>query len=241
MDLGPVLVTLTTRRPLVTLLEHTVRGHATSQGPTWPRRVALTFDDGPHPTWTPLILDALERAACVATFFVVGRCVAEHPEIVRDARRRGHEIGMHLFSHERSAVYDDVRFRDELCRSKAQLEDLLGEPARWLRFPYGTKGRQSPRAVFEEHGVRVAHWTYSSLDSQLADPGRMVARVDAGLRPGVIVLLHDNLADAGPSLPAPYRAERNATLAALPGIAGRLRARGLSAVTLTALMSGEAA
>jgi peptidoglycan/xylan/chitin deacetylase (PgdA/CDA1 family) len=225
---------MATRRAVVDLVERFVRRSARSQGPADRPRVALTFDDGPHPDWTPKVLDALDRACARATFFVVGRCVEAHPDLVVETRRRGHEIGTHLYSHERGTVFDDQRFNDELARSRDQLESLLGEKLRWLRFPYGERGRQDPRAIKRAHGIDTAHWTYSSHDGKLGDPDAIVARVAAGLRPGAILLLHDALADEK-TLPAPYVAARDATLVALSRIGELLGARALTSVTLSQL------
>lgn len=197
--------------------------------------VALTFDDGPHPVWTPRILDELDAGSARATFFVVGRRAKEHAGVVREVRARGHDIGIHLYSHDRATVYDDGRFDEELRRSRDELAEILGEPVRFLRFPYGERGRQDPRAIIDKYGLEAVHWTYSGHDGFYLDPAAVVARVSAGLRPGVIVLLHDALADEGPNLTASYRAERDVTVAALPGIVARLKERELRAVTLTEL------
>jgi peptidoglycan/xylan/chitin deacetylase (PgdA/CDA1 family) len=223
-----------TRRGVVDLVERFVRRSALSQGPADRARVALTFDDGPHREWTPKVLDALDRASAKATFFVVGRSVDACPEIVREARRRGHEIGTHLYSHDRRTAFDDQKFRGEVERSRGQLESLLGEKIRWLRFPYGERGRQDPRVIREAYGLQAVHWTYSSHDGKLRDPEAIVARVVAGLRPGAILLLHDALADEG-RLPAPYVAAREATLTALGRIGSVLAERALAAVTLSEL------
>lgn len=233
--LNRALLRLTTQPPVVRWVSELARDGAISQGPGRRPEVALTFDDGPHPRFTPAVLDALDRAEAKATFFVVGTAVEAHPELVREARARGHEIGTHLFSHERGTVYDAARFEEELKRCKEQLEALLGEPLRWLRFPYGERGNQRCREVERRHGVRAAHWTYSSLDSRAKTSGEVTSRVALGLRRGAIVLLHDALADAD-RVQAPYVADRSATIAALPGIGALLRERGLRAVTLSDLM-----
>lgn len=225
---------IATSRKVVALLERSLRRGAISQGPPGRAEVALTFDDGPHPEWTPQVLDILDRSGTRATFFVVGRNAAAHPQLVVEAKRRGHEIGTHLYSHERSTVLDDTRFEEELMNSRAILEPLLGEPLRWLRFPYGSAGKQRPDAVFAKFGVRAAYWTFSSHDAKASCPEDIVQRVDAGLRPGAIVLMHDALADTGP-IPPPYIEARGATVQALPSIAALLSARGLRAVTLSEL------
>jgi peptidoglycan/xylan/chitin deacetylase (PgdA/CDA1 family) len=215
-------------------MERFVRNSAVSQGPSDRLQVALTFDDGPHPEWTPQVLDALDQARAKATFFVVGRNVAQHPALVVETLRRGHEIGTHLFSHSRESVCDDVRFDDEVARSRDLLEPLLGRPLKWLRFPYGAPGKQRPRAIRQKFGLETVHWSFSSHDGKLERPDDIVQRVAAGLRPGSIVLLHDALSDEG-EVPAPYIAARGGTVAALPRIAELLVRRGLSAVTLSEL------
>ena len=234
MGLSDLPLRISTRPAFVGLVERFVRKAALSQSRSTRAEIALTFDDGPHPEWTPRVLDALDGVGTRATFFVVGRSASQHAEIVRDARRRGHEIGTHLYSHDRRTVFDDRAFCAELSRSKNELESLLGEPIRWLRFPYGERGRQDPRVIEESHGLRTVHWTYSAHDGMLREAADVVARFRAGLRPGAIVLLHDALADEN-TLPRPYIAARDATLAALPGIGAALGERGLRSVTLSEL------
>jgi peptidoglycan/xylan/chitin deacetylase (PgdA/CDA1 family) len=232
--LSDLAVRIATRRSIVSLVERVARRSALSQAGAGRAAVALTFDDGPHPAWTPPILDALDRAGARATFFVVGKCAAQHPELVRETRRRGHEIGTHLYSHDRKTAFDDRLFADEVRRSKGELEAIVGDKIRWLRFPYGERGRQDPKKVKADHGLDTVHWTYSSHDGKLSDPEDVVSRVRAGLRPGVIVLLHDALVDEN-SVRPPYVAARDVTVAALPRLGALLRERGLSAVTLTEL------
>ena len=229
------LLRLTTQPRLVRWVSELARDGAVSQGPGERPEVALTFDDGPHPTFTPRVLDALDRVGAKATFFVVGTAVEAHPELVRETRARGHEIGTHLHSHARETVYDAARFDEELKRCKTTLDGLLGEPLRWLRFPYGERGNQRCRTVEERYGMRAAHWTYSSHDSRANSAEDVAARVALALRPGAILLLHDALADAD-SIQAPYVADRSATIAALPAIGSLLSERGLRAVTLSDLM-----
>jgi peptidoglycan/xylan/chitin deacetylase (PgdA/CDA1 family) len=223
---------VSTRPSFVGMVERFVRRSALSQGQSGRAEVSLTFDDGPHPSFTPRVLDALDAIGAKATFFVVGRAVQAHGAVVRDARRRGHEIGTHLYTHDRRTVYDDRAFAAELSQSKTELESLLGEPIRWLRFPYGERGTQEPRAIASQHGVEAVHWTYSTHDGKLRDPAHIVARFRAGLRAGAIVLLHDALNDEK-TLPPEYSLDREPVLAALPGIGGALGERGLRAVTLS--------
>jgi peptidoglycan/xylan/chitin deacetylase (PgdA/CDA1 family) len=222
-------------RPLVvSLVERLLRGSALSHSALNRPQVALTFDDGPHPEWTPRVLDALDQVGAKATFFVLGRNAAAHPQLVLETSRRGHEVGTHLFSHSRGMVSNDRHFEEEVRKSKDLLEPLLGEPLKWLRFPYGERGAQRPRAIRARFALETVHWTFSSHDASARGAEEVVTRVSAGLRAGAIVLLHDALSDEA-ELRAPYVADRTATVAALPGIGALLAARGLAAVTLSEL------
>ncbi len=238
MGVSSFIVRAVTQRSIVALIERVGRANALSQSNVAVSKVALTFDDGPHPDWTPRVLDTLDRALLKATFFVVGRCVAKYPQLVLEARDRGHEIGTHLYSHDRRVAFDDRVFSDEVRRCKDQLETLLGESIRWLRFPYGQRGLQHPRSIKKSFGLDVVHWTYSSLDSKLGNPEDIVLRVKAGLRSGVIILMHDALADEE-KICSPYIPARAATLAALPEIGECLARRRLGAVTLSELFDKD--
>ena len=225
---------IATRPGVVSLVERYLRSSAISQARSGRREAALTFDDGPHPEWTPKVLDALDQLRAKATFFVVGRNAAAHPQLVLEAKRRGHEIGCHLFSHSRSTVFDDLHFEQEVRKSRELLEPLLGAPLKWLRFPYGEPGNQRPRAIRDKYALDTVHWTFSAHDGRARRSEEVVGRVAAGLRSGAIVLMHDALSDEA-ALPPSYLAARGTTVAALPGIGELFAARGLSAVTLSEL------
>jgi peptidoglycan/xylan/chitin deacetylase (PgdA/CDA1 family) len=227
---------LATSARAVACLER-LQGSGVRQGAGLRREVALTFDDGPHPTWTPRVLDALDSMRAKATFFVVGRNAAAHRELVQEAAKRGHEIGTHLFTHRREVVFDESAFEDELLRSRDLLESLIGAPISWLRFPYGQRGRQNVHRILERHRMHTAHWSFSSHDSRARAAAEVTERVTAGLRPGAIVLFHDALADAERA-PAPYIADRETTVRALPAIGKVLTRQRLSAVTLSELFLG---
>jgi peptidoglycan/xylan/chitin deacetylase (PgdA/CDA1 family) len=229
-----LLARATSRWP-IDLAARLTRGGAVCQGSEQRPVFALTFDDGPDPRWTPGILEALAQGEAKATFFCVGNAAERHPRLVRQVAANGHEIGTHLWTHDRTTASDDVRFTDELTRSRVLLESLAGRPVRHLRFPYGAHGRQRAERL-RGHQVRAVHWTFSGHDSRLAHPAAIVARVAAALRPGAIVLLHDAIADE-PYIRPPYLPTRAATVAAVPGILAAARARGLTPVTVADLLA----
>jgi peptidoglycan/xylan/chitin deacetylase (PgdA/CDA1 family) len=115
-------------------------GGLTSRGLP-PRTVALTFDDGPDPRWTPQILNVLRREQVPATFFVVGSRVAEHGGLVRRTLAEGHEIGSHTYTHENLSTLPAWRARLELLLSQLALAGSAGLNTSLFRPPYGRATR----------------------------------------------------------------------------------------------------
>ncbi|MFD7686951.1 polysaccharide deacetylase family protein [Streptomyces sp. NPDC059781] len=186
-----------------------------------PAHVALTFDDGPDPGSTPRFLDALEELGVRATFFVLGEHVVRHPSVVRETVRRGHELAVHGWSHDRPwlpAPADDVR---DLVRAAGAVRELTGRRPRWYRPPYGvlTSGRW---AAARTAGLRPVLWTAWGRDwTAEATPASVRSAVAAGLRGGGTVLLHDTDRMSAPDC---WRA----ALGALPGIVDGCLEAGLS-------------
>ncbi|MDZ7295210.1 MAG: polysaccharide deacetylase family protein [candidate division KSB1 bacterium] len=158
--------------------------------------VYLTFDDGPDPHGTPLILDLLEAHGCLATFFVLGCRAAAHPQLVRRLLQAGHGLGTHSFAHTRlghlssAAIVEDIRRTDEAVAA------LVGRVPRCFRPPYGSV---SP-ALFKAAAAtekRVVLWSLSSGDYlPRLDPERLAHRLLRKVRGGDIVLFHDGHANA---------------------------------------------
>ncbi len=195
---------------------------AVVRGPRGARGVALTFDDGPHPRWTPRILDILARHGVRATFFVVGRKVEDHPEVVRAIVDAGHGVGLHSYAHDRLfSLRGERRVRDDLERGMATLERVVGRRPVLFRPPIGHTNPTIAR-VAEGLGLVVVGWTLGGRDGVArARPQDVANRVRRDLRDGAIVLLHD----------APERGDREpAALRALPRILEAMAAERLDAV-----------
>jgi peptidoglycan/xylan/chitin deacetylase (PgdA/CDA1 family) len=183
---------------------------AVVRGPKGARGVALTFDDGPHPIWTPRVLKVLADHRAVATFFVAGHKVEAHPELVRAILDGGHAVALHSHAHDRFfALRSERRVREDLERGVAALERATGERPILFRPPIGHTNPAIARVV-GDLGLVVVGWSVSGLDGLAsARPAGVAARVRRGLRDGAIVLLHD----------APERGDREpAALRALPEI-----------------------
>lgn len=178
------------------------------------RRVALTFDDGPHAECTPRLLDVLGEGGVRATFFLQGSNARRHPELVRRAFREGHQVAAHGAEHvsalEQSAA-EVVRNAD--CCHEALCE-ILGEPVpRDFRPPYGEMTFAGLRQL-RRHGYRLAYWSYDSRDSFVSSSAEIVSRIrNHGPVPGSIMLFHEDYPRTVEALPAVIAALKETNLA----------------------------
>ncbi len=193
------------------------------------RRVALTFDDGPDPEWTPAIADTLKRLAVPATFFVVGERVVEHPGVVSDLREDGFEIGNHTFSH--ADLTDAGGLRDlQISLTDSAISGAAGIRARFVRPPYSS----TPAAVDPDQarsyaeiagrGYVIALANYDSVDWRRPGVDRIVRHATPPGDKGGVILMHDGGGD------------RSQTVAALERLVPELRSRGFEFVGLGALL-----
>ena len=156
---------------------------------------ALSFDDAPHPIYAPLLLDTLSRAGVNATFFCIGRNARAYPYYVRDILTQGHEIGNHTFHHVRLTELPAETVLDELQQCNAVLTAITGKPVKYFRPP---GGRYSPEtlAIARSLGLTTAFWTDDPADFGNPGQGVLEDRLSSHLRPGGIVLLHDNVLES---------------------------------------------
>ncbi|WP_433470439.1 glycosyltransferase [Saccharomonospora azurea] len=200
-----------------------------------PRTVALTFDDGPDPVWTPRVLEVLERHDVPATFFVVGSMAAQHPDVVRRIHESGSELGVHTFTHPELTHVSSWRVERELDQTQLVLAGAAGVTTRLFRPPYSSTVEAIDNPAYDvvrragEHGYVTV---FSDIDSQdWKRPG-----VDAIVRNstppdgrGGVVLLHD----AG--------GDRSQTVAALDVLIPQLKEQGYRFSTITDVLGTERA
>jgi peptidoglycan-N-acetylglucosamine deacetylase len=172
------------------------------RGPLLARGVALTFDDGPDPRTTPMVLDALDKEGAKATFFLIGRKAEAHPDLVRDMQRRGHEVGLHSYDHPRTFSLRSEEFvRTDLLRGIEVLQGITGRRPLFFRPPIGHTNPIIARVVDALDLVTVG-WSVSARDGvKSAIPRQVVNRVRRGLCDGAIVLMHD-ASERGSHVPA---------------------------------------
>ena len=157
-------------------------------------QIALTFDDGVHPMYEPLILDVLRRTGAKATFFIVGRNALAYPYFVRDIAAQGHEVANHTYHHVRLPRLSDSQIRQELTSTDALLGRLTGQDIRFFRPP---GGRFSARVLAgaKREGLTTAMWTDDPGDFNNIGRVKVENRLLSHIRPGGIVLLHENVPD----------------------------------------------
>jgi peptidoglycan/xylan/chitin deacetylase (PgdA/CDA1 family) len=155
--------------------------------------IALTYDDGPDPEWTPLVLDTLDRGAARATFFVDARRALVQRSLVRSIARRGHEVAFHCFEHVRHSERTAEELNAELDLGLGLL-DLVGVKPRAWRAPWGVE-TDATRDLAARHDLRLWGWNVDTHDWRGDSARRMLAALEAqgGLRNGDVVLLHDAL------------------------------------------------
>ena len=190
-------------------------------------RVALTFDDGPDPVWTPLVLDALADAGARATFFVIAPLAKRHPGVLRRAAAEGHEVALHCNRHAR---HDRMAPAEVLADAGDGLRTLggLGYGIRAWRAPWGVVTRDTERAA-TELGLRLVGWSANSEDWRGDGARVMLGRVAPGIRAGAVVLMHDAVG------PGALRSGCEGTVELVAPLVSMARSRGLSPVPLSGM------
>lgn len=165
--------------------------------------IAWTFDDGPHPDYTPKLLELLDAYQVKATFFVVGEKARKYPHLIRMMAERGHEIGLHNPVHRPNWFFAPWRLRRELDRMADEIEALTGRRPVFFRPPWGIF---SIWDYWYLRPYRMVLWTFLARDwSKKSTPARMTEKILARVKHGAIILLHDGQGDnfrADPAAPA---------------------------------------
>src|SRR5712692_7652941 len=213
-----------------------------------PRKLAITFDDGPNPSITPKLLDLLDRYNAKATFFVIGRYVRECPELVQETVARGHEIGNHTELHPNLLWLNPTKVRVELRLCHDAIRGAIGTPPIWFRPPYGMRNPWVIPAA-RELGCRTVMWTLLPGDWQEKPAEWLIPRMQpiaqhaqrslgngsnaVAARMGDVICLHDGAHRE-------LNGDRSRTIAALEHWLPRWRDLGLEFVTIGEAVSTPA-
>jgi polysaccharide deacetylase family sporulation protein PdaB len=155
------------------------------------KRIALTFDDGPHPTQTMKILELLDEYGVKATFFVIGENAEYYPEIVAQEVSRGHEVGNHSFSHPNMSKFTEDEISAEIRRTDEAIKRAAGITPRIFRPPEGAYTQSVVRAA-EKTKKQTVIWTVDTMDWAKSPCDKIVENVKSNVTSGSIILYHDH-------------------------------------------------
>ena len=188
--------------------------------------IALTFDDGPHPRYTPAILDVLDKYGIRATFFMVGENISLYSEVAKEVVARGHEIGNHTESHPPVRKRSDMELKEEILTAEKKIETLTGKKPTVFRPPEGLCPERIGR-IAGGLGYTVILWTVDTRDWAATPSKQIVQNVTAKVKNGDILLFHD------------YVSYENTTIRAIEEIIPRLLKEGYTFVTVPELLEEE--
>lgn len=153
--------------------------------------VALTYDDGPHPVFTPELLHVLEKYHVRATFFMIGSRMEQYPDIVKEVVSKGHVIGNHTYSHPSDIkTCTNAQVIQELNHCEEVIQRMTGKHAHLFRPPKGLIGGDVLTTANKE-GYKTILWTVCADHHDAPTPQLMAERVLRAVRPGAIILAHD--------------------------------------------------
>lgn len=186
------------------------------------KRIAISFDDGPHPFFTNQILALLEKYKVKATFFMIGSNVALYPTVAKAVYAAGHEIGNHTYTHPHMKKTSLSELKDEILRTESILSAQGIPKPKLFRPPEGFRSEEQ-LGVIEEAGYRTIIWSLDTHDWQGREPGEIVSVVLSGIQGGDVLLFHD------------YTVKKN-TITALERLIPQLLKDGYEFVTISELM-----
>lgn len=153
--------------------------------------IALTFDDGPHATLTPKLLDILKERGIKVTFFVLGQCVAANPDVLQRAYAEGHEIANHSWDHKAFTKVGADGVASEINKTNDVIENVTGKKPTLVRPPYGATNAGITKRLNEEFGLKVIMWDVDPLDWKNRNSEHVKSEILKSTKAGSIVLAHD--------------------------------------------------
>ena len=151
------------------------------------RKIAITFDDGPHPSYTAQLLDGLKERGIHATFFVTGEHAEANPEIIKRMQEEGHLIGNHTYSHIQLTERNREIFREELIRTNEIIEEITGEEVQYVRPPYGSWDKSFEK----ELNMFPVLWNVDPLDWCSKNVACITRKIVSKAEENDIILMHD--------------------------------------------------
>lgn len=181
-----------------------------TQGPSGKPIVSITFDDGPHPTNTPILLDILKARRIRATFYVIGQNVARYPDLVKRIVDEGHELGNHTWNHPRLTSLGEAGVLSQLDRTSEAIYKAVKKVPVTMRPPYGLLHPSQARMIHAKRAMVTTRWDVDPRDWQRPGPSVVANRIVSASHNGSIILAHDI-----------HRPTVRAMPSALDGLSGR--------------------
>lgn len=152
------------------------------------KKIAITFDDGPHPVYTPMLLDGLKERGIHATFFLLGESAQNYPDLVKRIQEEGHLIGNHTFHHTDLKNADTVLLHQEVVKTNEVIEKITGQTPQYIRPPFGSH----KDSLEEQTGMLVVLWNIDPLDWCSEDAAGIVRQIEKNAKDNGIILMHDS-------------------------------------------------
>ncbi len=193
-------------------------------------KVLLTFDDGPSPIWTPLILDALKKANIKAVFFMIGHHVQKYPDIARRVLAEGHTIGNHGYAHSVLLYYTLEELEEEVKYTEHVIREITGVTTKVFRPPKAWL-RPSEKEKIKQMGYDILLWSLNSKDWVNFNAAAVSKYLSQKARGGDIILFHDS-----GGVFSREGGDRSETVATIPLLAKQIRGKGLDFVSFEEFM-----
>ncbi len=197
------------------------------------KKVALTFDDGPSPIWTPKILDELKRANIKATFFMVGHHVKKYPDVAKRVAKEGHQIGNHGYAHSVLLYYTPEELEEEIKYTEHVIRDVTGKTTKCFRPPKALITKEE-KGKIKSMGYNVVLWSLNSKDWVTFDNKSMIRYILRNIQNGDIILFHDS-----GGIFKREGGDRSETVSAIPLLTEKLKERDFKCVTIDELLGTE--
>ncbi|MEW9052702.1 MAG: polysaccharide deacetylase family protein [Neobacillus sp.] len=191
------------------------------------KAVAITFDDGPNPIYTPQVLEIFSEVNGKATFFMIGEEISQKPELVKKAAEQGHEIGNHTYTHPQLSRLSREECLDEIERTERLVEELIGQKPVVFRPPY-LDYNQDTLSIIEQKGYRmIGAVNLDARDWEQPGVEHILNESRSCIKNGSILLFHDGYGD------------RTHTIEAVRTLVSELTLQGYQLVTVTELLNAR--
>lgn len=154
--------------------------------------IALTFDDGPSPTYTPLVLKLLDQYKAKGSFFCIGENIEKHPVLTKEIHEKGHTLGNHTYSHSNIfPFFGKSQVVREIQKTNQWLFETTGIRCTLFRPPFGVTNPAIAKAI-KACQMQTVGWSIRSFDTSTKDADKVIKRVISKIKPGAVILLHDD-------------------------------------------------